>query len=104
MANRNESKLIILRRKQVEQRTGLSRSTIYLRIQDGTFPKPIPLGPRAVGWIEHEIDAWLASRLEKRDSGRAQSITHGNSQNYDSKATGARANTAAPFSTKGAVS
>lgn len=57
--------LTILRRKQVENRTGLSRSTIYLRISKGTFPKPIDLGGgRAVGWIEAEIDDWLKSRIE----------------------------------------
>lgn len=61
----------ILRRKQVEERTGLSRSTIYLRIQEGTFPKPIPLGGlRAVGWLGNEIDAWLESCIESRDSGQ----------------------------------
>jgi len=68
MANTNQEKLFILRRKQVEARTGLSRSTIYLRIQEGTFPKPISLGERAVGWVENEIEAWLASRIENRDS------------------------------------
>ena len=70
MANTNQEKLTILRRKQVENRTGLSRSTIYLRIQEGTFPRPINLGARAVGWLENEIEAWLASCLENRDSGR----------------------------------
>ena len=70
MANTNQKKLTILRRKQVEVRTGLSRSTIYLRIQEGTFPKPINLGARAVGWVENEIEAWLASCIENRDSGQ----------------------------------
>jgi prophage regulatory protein len=57
--------LTILRRKQVETRTGLSRSTIYARIAEGTFPAPINLcGGRAVGWIESEIDTWLRSRIE----------------------------------------
>ncbi len=70
MANTNQEKLTILRRKQVEDRTGLSRSTIYLRIQQGTFPRPINLGARAVGWVESEIEAWLVSCLENRDSGR----------------------------------
>lgn len=55
---------VILRRKQVQARTGLSRSTIYLRIAEGLFPKPISLGPRAVGWLESEIDSWLASRVQ----------------------------------------
>lgn len=60
--------LSILRRKNVEARTGLSRSTIYARIQQGTFPRPINLGGRAVGWLESEIQAWLESRVEKRNS------------------------------------
>ena len=70
MANTNQERLTILRRKQVEKRTGLSRSTIYLRIQEGTFPKPINLGARAVGWLENEIEAWLTSRIEYRDNGQ----------------------------------
>ena len=57
----------ILRRKQVETRTGLSRSTIYLRIKKGTFPKPVKLGERAVGWIEPEIDSWLDEKIQSRD-------------------------------------
>jgi len=67
MANANQVRLAILRRKQVERRTGLSRSTIYLRIQEGTFPKPVNLGARAVGWLENEIEAWLRKRIESRD-------------------------------------
>ena len=69
MANTNQEKPSILRRKKVEHRTGLSRSTIYLQIQKGLFPKPINLGPRAVGWIENEIDDWLMDQIEKRDRG-----------------------------------
>jgi len=68
MADTNQEKLSILRRKQVEKRTGLSRSTIYLRVQEGTFPRPINLGARAVGWLENEIEAWLVARLEIRDN------------------------------------
>lgn len=49
----------IIRLPEVKARTGLSRSTIYLRISTGTFPKPISLGGRAVGWIETEIQAWI---------------------------------------------
>lgn len=56
--------LTILRRKQVEARTGLSRSTIYQRIADGSFPKSINLGGRAVGWLESEIENWLAQRVQ----------------------------------------
>ncbi len=55
---------IILRLPTVKARTGLSRSTIYLRISEGTFPKPISLGSRAVGWIESEVNEWLSQQIE----------------------------------------
>jgi prophage regulatory protein len=54
----------IIRRKQVERRTGLSRSTIYLRVSEGTFPAPVSLGARAVGWVESEVSDWVASQIE----------------------------------------
>jgi prophage regulatory protein len=63
MASQIQNALTILRRKQVEARTGLSRSTIYQHVSDGTFPKPVSLGARAVGWLESEIDAWLHERV-----------------------------------------
>ncbi len=56
--------LRILRRKQVEARIGLSRSTIYNGVNAGTFPKPITLGLQSVGWIEAEIDEWLRDRIK----------------------------------------
>ena len=60
-----------LRHKQVETRTGLSRSTIYHYIKDGVFPKPVPLGPRAVGWLEAEVSGWIAERVRiARDGSR----------------------------------
>lgn len=54
----------ILRLPAVKFRTGLSRSTIYLRISKGDFPAPISLGDRAVGWIEAEINDWLTKHIE----------------------------------------
>ncbi len=54
----------ILRLPAVKTRTGLSRSTIYLRISENIFPRPISLGGRAVGWIEAEIDEWLEQQIE----------------------------------------
>ena len=54
----------ILRLPDVKRSTGLSRSTIYLRIAQGTFPKPVSLGGRAVGWLEAEIQEWLQRRIE----------------------------------------
>jgi prophage regulatory protein len=56
---------IVLRLPAVKARTGLSRSSIYLRISAGTFPKPVSLGARAVGWRESHINTWLSSLSEK---------------------------------------
>jgi len=60
MAAQIQSPFTILRRKAVEQETGLSRSTIYQRIKNKTFPPAVQLGPRAVGWRRGDIDAFLA--------------------------------------------
>lgn len=49
----------ILRRPQVENEVGLKRSTIYQRMQEGTFPRPIRLGERAVGWRAIDIERFL---------------------------------------------
>jgi prophage regulatory protein len=61
----------ILRRPQVEQRTGLSRSTLYQYIKDGDFPKPVRLGLRAVGWLESDISDWIAARVKDARQGNA---------------------------------
>jgi prophage regulatory protein len=61
----------ILRRGQVERVVGLSRSTIYQRIQDGTFPKPIPLGGRAVGWRTSDIETFLVDPAGYRATSHA---------------------------------
>jgi len=55
----------ILRLPDVILRTGLSRSTIYLRIQENAFPKQISLGPRAVGWLESEVQDWLNQQIQQ---------------------------------------
>jgi prophage regulatory protein len=66
---------VIIRRREVERRTGLSRSSIYARLKrnprrpadyDPTFPRPIPIGAKAVGWDESEIEAWLETRAAAR--------------------------------------
>lgn len=54
----------ILRLPAVKTSTGLSHSTIYLRISQGTFPKPLCFGERAVGWLEAEIQEWLQRQIE----------------------------------------
>lgn len=60
----------ILRLPSVSSRVGYSRSSIYNFIASGEFPKPIRLGPRAIGWLESDIDRWIASRVEA--SGNSQ--------------------------------
>ena len=55
----------ILRLPQVIQRTGLSRSSIYLRMANDEFPESVSLGGRAIGWLENEIDEWIVERIEQ---------------------------------------
>ncbi|MBE2211190.1 MAG: AlpA family transcriptional regulator [Xanthomonadaceae bacterium] len=58
----------ILRLPDVEKRTGLRRATIYRRAGEGTFPKPVRLGPNSTGWLESEIDGFLAGLAAARDA------------------------------------
>ncbi|MFL9840472.1 AlpA family phage regulatory protein [Sphingomonas sp. ST-64] len=53
----------ILRIKTVLQRTGLSRSTMYRKMQAGTFPKNVQISTRCAGWRESAIDAWLKNPM-----------------------------------------
>jgi prophage regulatory protein len=55
----------ILRLPTVRSRVGYSRSSIYSHVADGSFPKPIRLGERAIGWLESDIEQWIASRVEE---------------------------------------
>lgn len=70
MLQHQESPIRIIRRKQVEEMTGLSRSTIYLKVSKGEFPKPISLGARAVGWLANEIEEWLFRQIEHSRNAR----------------------------------
>lgn len=58
--------LQILRLPDVTAKTGLKRSSVYAAIQQKTFPKPVPIGARAVGWVATEIDEWIQQRAETR--------------------------------------
>ncbi len=80
MAAQTKTALTILRRKKVQARTGLSSSTIYAKIKpnpkrpsdyDPTFPKPVSIGAKAVGWIESEVDEWLTAQIAKSRKGGA---------------------------------
>jgi len=74
MAAQPSKSLAIIRRKQVEARTGLSTSTIYAKLTpnpkrpkdyDPTFPTPVKISVRGVGWVESEIEAWIAAQIER---------------------------------------
>jgi prophage regulatory protein len=56
----------LLRLPAVEDKTGLKHSQIYEDIAKGTFPAPVPLGVKAVAWVESEIDAWIDARIAAR--------------------------------------
>jgi prophage regulatory protein len=53
----------LLKLPQVRARCAISRSAIYQRITDGTFPRPISVGARAVAWIEDEVDEWIERQV-----------------------------------------
>lgn len=54
----------LIRLPDVMSRTGYARSSIFKKIQEGTFPAPIELGPRARAWVDSEIDEWIAKRIK----------------------------------------
>jgi prophage regulatory protein len=64
--------LNVLKAPGVSKKTGRSRSSIYnaidpaSRYYDETFPRPIRTGAKSIGWIESEVDAWIASRAQAR--------------------------------------
>ena len=64
-----------LRLPEVMARTGLSRSTIYVRLEQGRFPRPVSLGSRAVGWVEAEVDEWMRERIVE-SRGDAEDLAH----------------------------
>ena len=46
----------------------MSRSTLYKAMREGRFPNSVPLGPRAVGWLEQEVSGWIEARVAERDA------------------------------------
>jgi prophage regulatory protein len=71
MSDKFSSPPIILRLKHVKPRVALSRSGIYSLLAAGDFPPPLQLGPRAIGWLQSDIDAWIESRIR---GGRKQQV------------------------------
>jgi len=55
----------MIRLPEVCRRLSVSRSTIYMMVAQGRFPKPVPVGLRAVAWIESEVDAWIENRIRE---------------------------------------
>lgn len=72
MAAQLKEALRIIRRRQVEEMTGLPKSSLYLAIKNGTFPAPIKLGARSVGWNISLVRSWIAARIA--EAGQGQSL------------------------------
>ncbi len=58
----------VLKIKTVQNSTGLSRSSIYLMMREGSFPKSLSLGTRSVGWLEADIQSWIDSKVSEREA------------------------------------
>lgn len=71
MTQISEAVMRIIRLSEVLASTGLARSTVYKYVSDGSFPKPVSLGDRAVGWVESEVQDWVLARIEERDQASA---------------------------------
>lgn len=63
MTSSNNQNHRLIRRKEVQTKTGLGASSIYAMMKQGDFPKPITLSERRVAWIESEIDQWITERI-----------------------------------------
>ncbi|MEQ9083792.1 MAG: AlpA family transcriptional regulator [Alcanivorax sp.] len=68
LMSRRSHLMRIMRLTEVIQTTGLARSSIYSRMTEGSFPRPVPLGARSVGWVSEEIQDWVESRIQERDA------------------------------------
>lgn len=58
----------LMRLKEVTQVTGISRSSLYKYVNEGRFPAPVSLGARSVAWVDHEIQAWITTKMKHRKS------------------------------------
>jgi len=78
MDNNHTPQKRFIRLPEVMSRTGYGRTSIYRKMEDGSFPKSVKLGgplleprefdSRAIAWIEDEVDQWIQSRIEERDT------------------------------------
>ena len=67
MFSMENNKEEFLRLKQVKSLIGLCRSSIYNKINEGTFPRPVRLGPQSVAWLQSEVQLWMNERIADRD-------------------------------------
>ena len=61
--NQQNENVRLIRRKEVQAKTGLGASSIYAMMKQGKFPKAITLSERRVAWIESDVDQWIAERI-----------------------------------------
>ena len=66
----------LIRLPKVMEKTGFSEPWIYRLMSQKRFPRPTKLGPRAVAWVEEEVDAWIDARIAERDLQLEQNATH----------------------------
>lgn len=71
LATDSTAQFILLRLPEVKAHTGLSRSSLYRRIAEGTFPAPVKIGARASAWSSAEVERWKAERIAERDAKKA---------------------------------
>lgn len=72
MAEVVNNRITLLRLPEVEASTGKKRSAIYAEIQNGTFPAPVKIGPRASAWVSSEISEWIAARIAERNQAKQE--------------------------------
>ena len=62
----------LIRLPEVIHLTGYKRTALYKKIDQGDFPRPVKLGPRAVAWIENEVMNWIKEKIQTRDSNQME--------------------------------
>jgi prophage regulatory protein len=62
-----EHTMRIIRLPEVERKTGFKHTTLYMLMNEGRFPRSVPLGNKARGWLESEVDDWIRERIAARD-------------------------------------
>jgi len=68
MSEYQEQLMRLMRLKETCQMAGIEKTTAYKMINEGTFPKPVSVGGRAVRWVSTEIESWIMDRMEERDA------------------------------------